>query len=152
MASINADASAAIDLVNSATGALHNKMEKQRGHEITSKTIKAPPFSYACLELKTEALPSSTDLDEVTVRSYITSALTQFLGITGSAISVDILKIEGAECWVRVPRQDLSPFIAAVGGWTGLTEDGNVGWRIKAKGNWLSSLVTQTAVGKVWSD
>lgn len=151
---INPDASATIDLATNAASAIHSKIEKHRGHEITTKTIRAPPFSYACLELKIESLqlPSSTSLDELTVRSYITSALTQFLGITGSAISVDILKIERRQCWVRVPRQDLSPFVAAVGGWTGLTEDGDVGWNLKAKGNWLSSLVTQVEAGEVWSD
>jgi len=94
----------------------HQKQKTSKGHEITTKTIKTPPFSYACLELVSE-ITSHITLDDLTVRAYITAALTQFLGLTGSAISVDILKVEGRECWIRVPREELSPLMAAVGGW-----------------------------------
>lgn len=123
-----------------------------KGHEINSKTIKTPPFSYACLELISE---SNVDikLDDITVRTYIMSALTQFLGLTGSAISVDILKVDGRECWVRVPREDLGPVVAAVGGWVGIGsngEDGKVGWKIKASGNWLGSLVRNMDTETIW--
>lgn len=91
-------------------------------------------------------------LDDLTVRSYITAALTQFLGLTGSAISVDIMKVDGRECWIRVPREDLSPVMAAVGGWVGgNNEQEKVGWMVKASGNWLSSLVGNQGVEKIWS-
>jgi ribonuclease P/MRP protein subunit POP8 len=125
--------------------------QQSKGHEITTKTIKATPFSYACLELISEST-SKINLDDLTVRSYITAALTQFLGLTGSAISVDILKVEGRECWIRVPREDLSPAMAAVGGWVGENdEQGKVGWKVKASGNWLSSLLGNQEVEKIWS-
>ncbi|TVY22464.1 hypothetical protein LHYA1_G009021, partial [Lachnellula hyalina] len=87
------------------------KQEYSRGHEITSLTIKTPPFAYAHLELQSSAYaapPSSPSIDALTIRAHLTSALTQFLGLSGSAISVDVLKIEGRECWVRVPRGDLA--------------------------------------------
>jgi ribonuclease P/MRP protein subunit POP8 len=128
------------------------KQKQPKGHEITTKTIKTPPFSYACLEL---IFDSTTDikLDEITVRSHITAALTQFLGLSGSAISVDILKAEGRECWIRVPREDLSTVLAAVGGWMGEDDaDGKIGWQVKARGNWLSSLVGNQGVEKIWND
>ena len=122
-----------------------------KSHDITSRTIKTPAFSYACLELISDP-PSKVSLDDLTVRSYLTSAFTQFLGLTGSAIAVDILKVEPKECWIRVPRDDLSAVIAAVGGWVGRGENGvEVGWRFRASGNWLGSLVGRRSVEKVWT-
>ncbi|TVY84798.1 hypothetical protein LSUE1_G001031, partial [Lachnellula suecica] len=96
------------------------KPAPSRGHALTTHTITTPPFSYALLELQTSQKPS-TQLDELTVRTYLTSALTQFLGLSGAAIVVDVLKVEVERgvCWVRVPRGDLSVFLAAVGGWIG---------------------------------
>ncbi|KAH8598011.1 hypothetical protein B0O99DRAFT_480537, partial [Bisporella sp. PMI_857] len=126
------------------------KQNTQKGYEIISKTLKTPPFSYACLELVTDPSADDTVLDEITVRSHVISALTQFLGLTGAAISIDILKVEGKETWIRVPREDLSPFLAAVGGWVG--GDGTVGWKVKANGNWLSSLVGNSGLEKIWND
>lgn len=139
---------------NEASDAVNTKRKlpkATKSHEITSRTIKAPAFSYACLELISN--PSSkVPLDDLTVRSYLTSAFTQFLGLTGSAVSVDILKVESKECWIRVPREDLSSVIAAVGGWIGRGEDGvEVGWRIRASGNWLGSLVGGRSAEKVWT-
>jgi len=123
-----------------------------KGHEITTKTIKASRFSYARLELTSDSTPQ-IDLDELTVRTHITSALTQFLGLTGSAISVDVLKVEGQVCWIRVPREDLSPVIAAVGGWTaGAEAEGKVGLKVSASGNWLSTLVGDLDAEKLWNE
>jgi len=131
-----------------------------RGHQISTLIIKTPPFSYAHLSLLTASTsPQKPTLDEITVRSYLTSALTQFLGLSGAAISIDILKVEsaagkkldeGGEVWVRVPREDLAPFLAAVGGWVG--EGGNVGWRVKGSGNWLSELVGGRHEERIWND
>jgi ribonuclease P/MRP protein subunit POP8 len=130
----------------------NTKPRSRKGHEISTCTIAAPPFSYACLELVPEGTADSS-IDALTVRTYMTAALTQFLGLAGAAIAVDILKVEGRECWVRMPREDLSPFIAALGGWVGGSRtEGRMGWRVKASGNWLSVLVTERGVGKVWDE
>ncbi|KAL3427061.1 hypothetical protein PVAG01_00570 [Phlyctema vagabunda] len=133
------------------------KQNQAKGREITSKTIKAPPFSYIHLELITSS-SYQEDLDDLTVRSHIAAALTRFLGLTGSAISVDLLKVDGQECWVRIPREDLSPVVAALGGWVGGTGDRNAGnsqgqvsWRIKGSGNWLSVLVNNKDTRKIWN-
>lgn len=136
----------------SSTSQYHTK--SHRGHDITTKTIKTPQFSYACLQLISETTASiDTSLDAVTVRSYLGSALTQFLGITGSAISIDILKVEGDECWVRVLREDLSPLLAAVGGWVGGPKgEGKIGWRVKGSENWLSVLIAQGEESHVWNE
>lgn len=135
------------------------KTKPSRGHEITTKTIKTPPFSYACLELISSSPPSSASqhapsLDAVTARAYITSALTQFLGLTGSSISIDILKIEGSKAWIRTPREDLAPVVAATGGWVGkgMGLDERVGWRVRGSGNWLSTLVAKDEEDSIWKD
>jgi ribonuclease P/MRP protein subunit POP8 len=123
-----------------------------KGHEITAQTIKTPAFSYACLHLVSEsAYP--TDLDAITVRSHLASALTQLLGLSGAAIPIDILKLEGGECWIRVAREDLGPVVAAVGGWAGATEiGGRLGWRVKTSGNWLNALVAGRKTGIIWDE
>ena len=136
----------------SSTSATQKQQKSAKGHEITTKTIKSPPFSYVYLELISESTTFEIKLDDLTVRSYIMAALTQFLGLTGSAINVDILKAQGRECWIRVSREDLSPVLAAVGGWVGGSEEqGKVGWKVKASGNWLSSLVGNLGMEKIWS-
>jgi len=56
-------------------------------------------------------------------------------------------------CWIRVPREDLSPVLAAIGGWVGGTEDeGKVGWRVKGSGNWLSVLVGDKGKEDIWDE
>jgi ribonuclease P/MRP protein subunit POP8 len=138
-------------LIPDAAGPKRKLPKATKSLEITSRTIKTPAFSYACLELVSDP-PTRVPLDNLTVRSYLTSALTQFLGLTGSAISIDILKVEPKECWIRVPREDLSAVIAAVGGWIGRGENGvQVGWRVRANGNWLGSLVGARSAEKVWT-
>lgn len=137
---------------NKVTAGKPKDNSQHRGHEIASKTIKTPAFSYVCLQLiSDQAKPP--ELDILSVRSHITAALTQFLGLTGSAISIDILKVDLKECWIRVPREDLSPVVAAMGGWIGGTEsEGRVSWKVKAAGNWLSILAGQVGAGDVWND
>lgn len=127
------------------------KSKPNRGHEITTRTIKNPAFSYVCLELISDP-PTKIELDTLTVRSYLTASFTQFLGLTGSAISVDILKVDQSESWIRVPREDLSAVVAAVGGWSGNGQnETRIGWKVRQYGNWLGSLVGGRSVGKTWS-
>lgn len=138
-------------LISDAVNAKRRLPKATKSHEINSRTIKLPAFSYACLELISDP-PSRVPLDDLTVRSYLTTAFTQFLGLTGSAISVDILKVEPKECWIRVPREDLSAVLAAVGGWIGRGENGvEVAWRVRGGGNWLGSLVGERSAEKVWT-
>lgn len=98
-------------------------------------TIRNPPFSYLHLTL---LAPATTAFDLLTARAHLTSALNQFLGITGTAISVDFLKIEGRDVWVRVPREDGAAVVSAISGWVG---GEGVAWRIRAKGDWLGAVV-----------
>jgi ribonuclease P/MRP protein subunit POP8 len=123
----------------------------KKGTDITTRTLKTPSFSYAYLELISDNTPAPA-LDVLTVKQYLTAALNQLLGLSGTAISVDILKVEDTECWIRVPRQDVRAVLAAVGQWTGGTETtGRVSWRLKGSGNFLGPLVAARGVQTVWS-
>lgn len=59
----------------------------------------------------------------------------QFLGITGTAIPIDFLKVEDRDVWIRVPREDAAGVVGALSQWVG--NDGGVSWRVKGKGEWL---------------
>ncbi|KAI6251429.1 hypothetical protein HI914_00827 [Erysiphe necator] len=112
-----------------------------RSCEIIRKTISSPLSAFLCLQLFTQNCISS-NLDNLTVHSYLVSALTQFLGLTGAAISFDILKVQNDVCWIRLAREDMSAVLAAVSSWHGTSSDsGKLGWIVKAKGYWLSCLI-----------
>ncbi|MCJ1484164.1 hypothetical protein MMC06_004332 [Schaereria dolodes] len=107
----------------------------------TTYTIRSLPYTYIHLNLlTTPPSASSTTVDALTARTYLTSALQQFLGMTGTAIPVDFLKIEGRDVWVRVPREDGKAVVEAVTGWVGGSEAAGVAWRVKGKGEWLGGI------------
>ncbi|KAL1956260.1 hypothetical protein VTO42DRAFT_7520 [Malbranchea cinnamomea] len=116
-----------------------------------------PPWAYLQLELVTHPLTTTnTPLDLLTARTYLTSALSQLLGLTGTAIPIDILKLEPAQpqrnaisqgdtLWIRIPHDDATAVIAALSSWIGGSGGsgdgaGSVAWRVKYKGGWLTSL------------
>ena len=107
----------------------------------TSITIRNPPYTYLHLSLLTSVLPSRDQppVDILTARTYLTSALSQYLGLTGTAIPVDFLKVEGTDVWIRVPREDSAAVTGALGQW--IANDGGVSWRVKGKGEWLGAVV-----------
>ncbi|CAK7264141.1 hypothetical protein SEPCBS119000_000847 [Sporothrix epigloea] len=123
-------------------------------------TIGRPPFAYAQIEVisSSDLLGGGTDtsqegLDALQVRSYCDAALKQFLGATGAAMPVDLLKLDGREFWVRVPREDLSLFAAALASWNPVSRNGTATiLRLKASGNWLGSLIGQTEQSSLWKD
>nr|KMM66999.1 hypothetical protein CPAG_03335 [Coccidioides posadasii RMSCC 3488] len=105
---------------------------------------------------------NSEPLDLLTAKTYLTSALSQFLGLSGTAIPFDILKLQAESLpvgaasarrktrntlWIRVPHGDAAALIAAVSSWVGGSSgDGgsSVAWKIRAKGSWLGALVGGT--------
>lgn len=102
--------------------------------------IRSAPYTY--LHLSLTHLPDTTrraPLDAITTRSYLTSALSQFLGLTGSAISVDILDITERHVWIRVPREDASAVVAALGQWADPIS--GVSFKIEGHGQWLGGIV-----------
>lgn len=128
------------------------KSGHQKSHDILTCTIKTTPFSYAHLELITDRPEEAVELDNLQVKSYCTIALRQFLGLTGAAIPLDILKTNGSECWLRVPRQDLGSFAAAITAWKG-TSDGGVQYvlRMKQCSDWLGVMVGSDGQDRLWN-
>lgn len=106
----------------------------------TSITLRNPHWSYIHLQhlpsttANSNTTPNTTPLDAPTIHLHLRSALTQFLGLHGSAIALDILKIEHHNVWLRVQAEDRVAFVAAIGGWVG--RDGREGWRVKGWSYW----------------
>src|ERR1700733_264338 len=81
-------------------------------------TLRTTPYSYLQLSVtSTDGRIARHPLDAITARTYLTSALSQYLGLTGTAIPIDILKVTDQDFWVRVPKEDASAVVAAVGQW-----------------------------------
>lgn len=117
-------------------------------------TIKAPQFSYAHLQLHTDGNGVPVALDELLVRSYCTNALRQYLGLTGAAIPLDILKVAGDECWLRLPREDVKSFAAAITACRGSMEnDTQCLFRIVQCSDWLGTMIGGgPSLEKLWQD
>ncbi|KAL7931231.1 hypothetical protein V8C35DRAFT_310742 [Trichoderma chlorosporum] len=129
------------------------KPRLQKSHELLTCTIKSPPFSYVHLELLTNPPDAAVELDNLQVKSYCTAALRQFLGITGTAISLDVLKVDGSECWIRVPREDLGSFAAALTAWKGTGDEGvECLLRIKQCSDWLGTMVGSHGQERLWNN
>ena len=115
-------------------------------------TFRHPPYAYIHLALSTLTPPSTTSaqtLDAVTVRSHLTSALQTYLGITGAAIQIDILKVEGSDFWIRVPRDDAEATLAAVSQWSSARDSG-VAMRVKGRGSWLGGVMGREVGRRAW--
>ncbi|KAI1745821.1 hypothetical protein F4680DRAFT_442096 [Xylaria scruposa] len=127
----------------------------KKSYELAKSVIKAPPYSYAHLELFNAAEPAAKmeELDALQAKSYCTAALKQFLGVTGMAIPLDVLKVEGQSCWLRLPRDDLGAFAAAITAWQGTNQDGiSSTFRLRGCSDWLGALVGQRDEQKLWTD
>ncbi|KAK3499998.1 uncharacterized protein B0T23DRAFT_330663, partial [Neurospora hispaniola] len=130
--------------------------KSSKSQTLTQTTIRSPVFSYAHLSLVSPFLSSSSQntpsLDTLTARHYLTTALRQFLGDTGASLAIDMLLVKGTECWVRVPREDLAAFAAAVTAYPGQNVGGEeqMLMRVVGCGDWLGALVGREGEGRVW--
>lgn len=98
-----------------------------------------------------KASSTSMALDPLTAKTYLTAALSQYLGLSGTAIPVDILKIgnrlgrsDGKSAWIRVPYEDAAPVTAAMSSWIGADSgsgSSNVAWRVVSRRSHLGALV-----------
>ena len=112
------------------------KKKTAKKHILTSFTIQDPQWTYVRLQRLTPARNVSP-LDAVTAHMYLTSALSQFLGVHGAAIAFDVMKLEGQDVWIRLPTGDRNALIAAVGGWV---SNNGEGWRVKGWSSWDAGL------------
>lgn len=129
----------------------------------TTLRLSHPPYAYLHLFLTSSSSISTTntrhtgaspkqsliELDALTIRTHLTVALSSFLGLTGTAIPIDVMKHSGYvngenDIWIRVPTEDRSAVVAALGAWMGRgdkEEDGTFGWRVLDTGAWLPGVV-----------
>ncbi|CAK7217912.1 hypothetical protein SBRCBS47491_003325 [Sporothrix bragantina] len=148
-----------ISLAPSIDAATKSKTSKEsKTRELYSSTIGRPLFAYAQIEVVRSSAPlgGSTGsgqeaLDALQVRSYCDAALKQFLGATGAAMPLDLLKLDGSEFWVRLPREDLGLLAAALAAWNPVSRSGtSTALRLKGSGNWLGSLIGRTEQSSLW--
>jgi ribonuclease P/MRP protein subunit POP8 len=111
-------------------------------------TLRRPPYTYLHLALVTA--PSQYDrgqqaqitpLDAVTLLTHLQSALNQSFGLTGTAISIDVLLVKGQESWIRVPFEDGSTVTAAVSQWSNSAK--GVAVRVLGRAQWLGGLIAK---------
>ncbi|KAF2491716.1 hypothetical protein BU16DRAFT_492921, partial [Lophium mytilinum] len=91
-------------------------------HLLHASTLRNPRWTYfhlAFVPTTPDPPGVGADLDPLTARTHLTTPLAQFLGTHGASISIDILKIEGREVWVRVPAEDGKIVGAGLAGWVG---------------------------------
>ena len=108
------------------------KKRLPKKHVLSQFTIRNPPWAYVHLQ---HLFPSgnAAALDAVTAQLHVAAALSQFLGLHGAAIQFDILKLEGQDLWIRLPAEDRSALVAAVGGWVSGSGEG---WRVRGWNSW----------------
>ncbi|KAM5440133.1 putative ribonuclease P [Microsporum canis] len=147
--------------------------EKKRKRKSTSAetlvtlTSRRPQWAYLHLELtqneliqdvNTNRVTAASDsitkapaLDPLTAKTYLSAALSQYLGLSGTAIPIDILKIASKAnqrnaryLWIRLPYDDAAAASAAMSSWIG-SESGpgstDVALRVVARGSRLGALV-----------
>jgi ribonuclease P/MRP protein subunit POP8 len=120
--------------------ALKRKRSEKTSSTVTQFTIRNPPWSYLQLSLITNS--PDYQLDALTAHLHLRAALSQFLGLHGTAIPIDILKLHGNNVHVRVLSEDASAVVIAVGGWVGKAGEG---WRVRNSGSWGAGLHSSTA-------
>ena len=121
-----------------------------------TKTFHHPSYTYLHLRLTSFPHNPSTvnksqrpPIDEITALSHLKSALNQSLGLTGTAIPIDILKVEDQDVWVRIPYDDGNAVRAAVSTWSDSAK--GVSLRVMGSGAWLGALVGRRGGdGKLW--
>ncbi|KAK6001493.1 hypothetical protein QM012_002824 [Aureobasidium pullulans] len=130
------DVSGNVEMVDvEPSSAVKRKRSEKPSSAVTQFTIRNPPWSYLQLSLITNS--PNYQLDALTAHLHLRAALSQFLGLHGTAIPIDILKLHNNDVYIRVPREDASALVIAVGGWVGKAGEG---WRVKTSSSWAIGL------------
>ncbi|KAK5132476.1 hypothetical protein LTR08_009022 [Meristemomyces frigidus] len=132
----------------SATAARKKRKRTAKNQTLTQFTIRDAQWTYIHAQQHTTSGPS-TALDAVTAHLQLTAALSQFLGLHGAAIPMDILKLDGADVWVRVPADDKNAVTAAIGGW--ISGKGEA-WRVKGTSSWDVRAMARDSGQDLFSD
>jgi hypothetical protein len=131
-----------------------SKASSQSEHTLT---LRHPPFTYLHLEvLKTlsngapQKQPQARSIDSVTVLSYLKAALQTYLGISGAAIVIDVLALEGQDFWLRTAYEDASAVTASISQWSEIRQGVMTQLRIRGCSTWLASITTGDE-SKLWT-
>ncbi|KAF3041544.1 hypothetical protein E8E12_006861 [Didymella heteroderae] len=150
------------EVTKSTEDAKKRKRKEKESHVLHQTTFRKPTWSYFHLTIITPGTASQTpsasaapsdsrNVDALTVSTLLMQPLTAYLGITGSAVPIDILHTQGRNTYVRIPRQDARAFRAGLSNWIGSCDAGsvpgvkeggrvNVAWRVIAEGGSLGLL------------
>jgi ribonuclease P/MRP protein subunit POP8 len=112
---------------------LKKRSRPSKAQTLSQFTIRNPRWSYAHLQHLSSSTQTPADLDAVTAHLHLSAAMSQFLGLYGSAVPIELLKLEGQDVWIRIPADDRSALVAAVGGWVSRQGEG---WRVKGWSSW----------------
>ncbi|KAH0409267.1 hypothetical protein KCU90_g21056, partial [Aureobasidium melanogenum] len=83
------DVSNNVEMVDAeSSSAAKRKRSEKASSNVTQFTIRNPPWSYLQLSLITDS--PNYQLDALTAHLHLRSALSQFLGLHGTAIPIDI--------------------------------------------------------------
>ncbi|TKA24100.1 hypothetical protein B0A50_06840 [Salinomyces thailandicus] len=124
------------------------RKRKAKNHVLNQFTIRSPPWAYVHLQHLSPP-GGGTNLDAVTAHLHLSAALSQFLGLHGTAIPTDIMKLEGREVWIRIPAEDKTALIAAVGGWVSGKGEG---WRVKGASSWDARAMARKSGQELFHD
>lgn len=139
-----------VDMPQSGVPPAESKTKEKNKAEETTFTLRHPPYTYMYLIVKALSPTAAVDVDTVTAQSYLRSALSQFLGLTGTAIRLDLLKVEGKDIWLRVAKEDASAVVAAVSQWASTGQ--GVSLQVKARGTWLGAVMAKGKMDeKLWT-
>ena len=130
------EATAVAVTTTQASSTKHKKKRKKRTpkkHILSQFAIRNPSWAYIHLQHLSSSSSTPPPLDAVTALLHITAALSQFLGLHGSATPFDILKVDGQEVWIRLAAEDRSALVAAMGGWISANGEG---WVVKGCSSW----------------
>jgi RNase P/RNase MRP subunit POP5 len=113
----------------------------------------------------------SQDIDVLTLKQHLNHAMTRFLGLTGSAIAIDILHVTKSFEWeqgnqyddismtsitrlgkaiIRVHRDDANAVMAAAGAYTNSEHGVDIGFSVLGKGAWLGALIGTLHEDNLW--
>lgn len=137
------------------TGAVTDKAVErgEEGHHISmSTTLRSNRWAYVRLQVQPEGHTKKHELDILEARSFCSTALNQYLGISGGAISIDMLKVDGCEFWIRIPSNALTRFNAAVASWNGpMIGDKKYTMMVVGYSEWLGTLISEFEWERIWS-
>jgi ribonuclease P/MRP protein subunit POP8 len=108
------------------------KKPSSNPHILHQHTFRAPQTTNFHISL----YPPSANLDTLLASQLLTQALSSYLGLTGAAIPIDILKLdsESGQVWIRVPRRDARAVRAGLGAWMGNVRGEKRVWRVRGEG------------------